>query len=233
MQTRRWPANAGSRLKLDAVLGRPRLKGQPSSRTGENSPYGMIGGIEETSASFEARSASRSYPTCWLCRFMALSWRNLPCALKVAIGIGKRTLGHPASLPRQGPQQGPIVDRGSLRLDPKLLDDRPPFLGIGFPKGIERFRALALARIDRKAEIGQPRAHPLICQRFHCRRIELADDLLRHVLGREHCHPSRAGKRGQPHLAECRSIRRLHQSRITGHGVSFDVPCARERKLNR
>src|ERR1700687_1667741 len=63
MQTKRWPANAGSRLKPDAVLGRPRLKGQPSSRTGENSPYGMIGGIEETSASFEARSAPRSYPT--------------------------------------------------------------------------------------------------------------------------------------------------------------------------
>ena len=53
----------GSRLKLDAVLGRPRPKGKPSSRTGENSPYGMIGGIEETSASFEARSAPRSYPT--------------------------------------------------------------------------------------------------------------------------------------------------------------------------
>ncbi len=29
----------------------------------ENPPYGMIGGIEETSASFEARSAPRSYPT--------------------------------------------------------------------------------------------------------------------------------------------------------------------------
>src|ERR1700741_3092788 len=40
-----------------------RLIGQPSSRTGENSPYGMIGGIVETSASFEARSAPRSYPT--------------------------------------------------------------------------------------------------------------------------------------------------------------------------
>jgi hypothetical protein len=39
-------AHAGSMLKLDAVLGRHRLIGQPSSRTGENSPYGMIGGIE-------------------------------------------------------------------------------------------------------------------------------------------------------------------------------------------
>jgi len=39
------------------------LESQPSSRTGENPPYGMIGRIEETSASFEARSAPRSYPT--------------------------------------------------------------------------------------------------------------------------------------------------------------------------
>ena len=29
----------------------------------ENPPYGMIGRIEETSASFEARSAPRSHPT--------------------------------------------------------------------------------------------------------------------------------------------------------------------------
>ena len=62
-QTGRRAAHAGSRLKLSDVPGRPRPKGQPSSRTGENPPYGMIGGIEETSASFEARSAPRSHPT--------------------------------------------------------------------------------------------------------------------------------------------------------------------------
>src|SRR6266478_2963658 len=44
--------------------GKALLESQPSSRTGENPPYGMIGGVEETSASFEARSAPRSYPTC-------------------------------------------------------------------------------------------------------------------------------------------------------------------------
>ena len=33
------------------------------TRPGENPLYGMIGGIEETSASCEARSAPRSYPT--------------------------------------------------------------------------------------------------------------------------------------------------------------------------
>jgi hypothetical protein len=31
----------------------------------------------------------------WLRRFMSLSCRNLPCALKAAIAIGKRTLGDP------------------------------------------------------------------------------------------------------------------------------------------
>ena len=56
-QTDHRSAYAGSRLKLIDPSGRSRLKCQPFSRTGENSPYGMIGGIEETSASFEARSA--------------------------------------------------------------------------------------------------------------------------------------------------------------------------------
>src|SRR5262245_63905032 len=62
-QTNAWSAYAGSRLELSDALGRRRPKRHPSSRTGENPPYGMIGGIEETSASFEARSAPRSYPT--------------------------------------------------------------------------------------------------------------------------------------------------------------------------
>src|SRR6516225_3600689 len=45
------------------AMGRPCLICQPSSRTGENPPYGMIGGTVETSASFEARYAPLSYPT--------------------------------------------------------------------------------------------------------------------------------------------------------------------------
>src|SRR6516162_4211951 len=36
---------------------------QPSTRIGDSPPYGMIGRVEETSASFEARSAPRLYPT--------------------------------------------------------------------------------------------------------------------------------------------------------------------------
>jgi len=63
LQTSPRPVYAGSSLELSHRLGRRRLTRQPSSRTGENPPYGMIGGSEETSASFKARSAPRSYPT--------------------------------------------------------------------------------------------------------------------------------------------------------------------------
>src|ERR1700681_2099516 len=62
-QTDRRAAYAGSRLKLIDASGRSRLIRQPFSRNGENSLYGMLGGIVETSASLEARSAPRSYPT--------------------------------------------------------------------------------------------------------------------------------------------------------------------------
>jgi hypothetical protein len=43
-QTNTGPAHAGSRLKLTDALGRRCPKCHPSSRTGENPPYGMIGG---------------------------------------------------------------------------------------------------------------------------------------------------------------------------------------------
>ena len=62
MQTGSRPAKAGAAVpKLNNLPAPPDMP--ISSRTGENPPYGMIGGIEETSASFEARSAPRSYPT--------------------------------------------------------------------------------------------------------------------------------------------------------------------------
>ena len=51
-------AGLSCRRSRKAPLGKP-----TSSRTGENPRYGMIGRIEETSASFEARYAPRSYPT--------------------------------------------------------------------------------------------------------------------------------------------------------------------------
>src|ERR1700688_4804221 len=57
-------ATCMSGADLSAVTsGKVPSESQPCSRTGENPPYGMRGGIEETSASFEARYAPRSYPT--------------------------------------------------------------------------------------------------------------------------------------------------------------------------
>src|SRR5947209_5357257 len=103
---------SGSRLKLADVLGRPRLKGQPSSRTGENPPYGMIGGIEETSASFEARSAPRSYPTDPH-RPRAVRWR--PRGRRRSVGRG----GHrPAIEPRKlRPGYRRCFERGRQHVD--------------------------------------------------------------------------------------------------------------------
>jgi hypothetical protein len=65
------------------ALGRRCLTCQPSSRTGENPPYGMIGGTVETSASFEARYAPLSYPTAGGDQ----RWSSLPrqCALSSAL----------------------------------------------------------------------------------------------------------------------------------------------------
>ena len=63
MQTGWRTANAGSRLKPLITQEGTVWKASLAAVLRENPPYGMIGGIEETSASFEARSAPRSYPT--------------------------------------------------------------------------------------------------------------------------------------------------------------------------
>ncbi len=80
-QTKCPSPNAGSRLKALGTLGRRCLKCQPSSRTGENPPYGMIGGTVETSASFEARYAPLSYPTAGGDQ----QWSSLPRQLSVRL----------------------------------------------------------------------------------------------------------------------------------------------------
>jgi hypothetical protein len=63
MQTGWRTANAGSRLKPPITQEGTAWKASLPAVLRENPPYGMIGGIEETSASFEVRSAPRSYPT--------------------------------------------------------------------------------------------------------------------------------------------------------------------------
>jgi hypothetical protein len=55
--------HAGRRLKLLTIQKDAAWKASLPAVLGKTRPYGMIGRIEETSASFEARSAPRSYPT--------------------------------------------------------------------------------------------------------------------------------------------------------------------------
>src|SRR3977135_2977616 len=78
----------GSRLKRAWKSGRRHLKSLPSSRTGENPPYGMIGGGDETAAALEALAAPRSYPTVLHQKLLTL-WNaivsdNLPACTRYA-----------------------------------------------------------------------------------------------------------------------------------------------------
>jgi hypothetical protein len=49
-------------VKLFCRQGRPRLTYRPLSLTGENPPYGILGEVVETSASFEARFRATTLP---------------------------------------------------------------------------------------------------------------------------------------------------------------------------
>src|SRR5260221_11732454 len=53
VQTERQTAHAGSRLKPLTIREGTAWKASPPAVLGGNPPYGMIGGIEETSASFD------------------------------------------------------------------------------------------------------------------------------------------------------------------------------------
>jgi hypothetical protein len=65
---KRFPAKAlGLAVPDRSMRGKVLPYMPPSSRIGENPPYGMIGRVEETSASFEARSTPRLYPTAGGC----------------------------------------------------------------------------------------------------------------------------------------------------------------------
>ena len=73
---------------------------------------------------------------------------------------------------------------GSFRLDPKLLDDRPPSLGISLLQGFERLRRLSVARDNFQPEIGKTSAHTRNGQGLYDRTIEVADNIVRRAPGR-------------------------------------------------
>jgi hypothetical protein len=50
----------------------------------------------------------------------------------------------------------PERTRGSLRFYPELLNERPPFFGIGLHKRAKRLRCLSLARENFVPQFGEP-----------------------------------------------------------------------------
>ena len=87
---------------------------------------------------------------------------------------------------------------GSLRLDPELLDDRQPFLGIGLHHRAERLRRLPFTGKNVKSEIGEARSHGGIGECLHGRRIELADDVPRCAPGYENPRQEEIDSAGSP-----------------------------------
>jgi hypothetical protein len=64
---------------------------------------------------------------------------------------------------------------GSLALDARGLDDRPPLLNFGLLESTERLRSLLFARRDPLSNIGEPPAHRGVSERFYRCAVELGD----------------------------------------------------------
>ena len=71
----------------------------------------------------------------------------------------------------------PCTPRFSLRLDSQLLDDRPPFLGIGLLQSAKRLRRLLFAWENLVPDIDEARSHSGIGKGRDRRCIELSDDI--------------------------------------------------------
>src|SRR4029077_12548028 len=71
---------------------------------------------------------------------------------------------------------------GSLRLNARCLDDRPPLLDFGLLVGAKRFRRLPFARRNFKALGFEFLTDVWIAQRIHDRSIELVDDAPRRTV---------------------------------------------------
>src|SRR5271154_5347608 len=88
------------------------------------------------------------------------------------------------------------------RLNPQLLDDRPPFLGIGLHQRAERLRCLLAGRKNLAPEFDDSRAHRWIGQRLNGGSIEPADYFPWRSPRREETDPLVVGQRRQSHLGE-------------------------------
>src|SRR5215467_3969019 len=115
----------------------------------------------------------------------------------------------------------PIGTWDLFRLDPQLLDDQPPFLGVGLHERAERLWRLPLARKNLQPQSGKARSNCRIGQRFYGRRIKLADDVLRRAPGREKPVPEGVGERWPSHLAEGRDVRYCGPPSVACHRIGL------------
>ena len=114
------------------------------------------------------------------CLLLALSWLNLPCALKAAIGNGKRTLGALASLPRAGGRSKTYCGPNTLGDEPRPIarrnsDESLPQPQFGRAVGHEPFAGLARGKPP-AAVFGIEKPHHAIGL---CRRKALGEAVLK------------------------------------------------------
>src|SRR5262249_23101073 len=111
-------------------------------------------------------------------------------------------------------------------LDVRRLEDRPPFLDLGFLLGGERFGRLLLARWNVLALIGESLPHGCVGQSSLHSQIESCDGLR----GRSLRHPEPVPKRGvkprHPRFIDGGDVRRRGPSPSGHHRVGLEVAVA-------
>ena len=86
----------------------------------------------------------------------------------------------------------------SLRLDPELLDERPPLFRIGLHQCVHGLWGLSFGQKNFAHEIGKSRLHGRVGQCLDGGRIEPADYLLRRTLWRESAYQAEYESSGNP-----------------------------------
>ena len=116
-------------------------------------PLGRLGVLRGKAAIANHSSARRSMPD-----RPAVQGKAGPAIGPTAVPRDPIDLGGPMC--PMGPEGlGSEVMVTSLCLDPKLPDERPPFLDLGLLHCAERLRRLLLARENLIPDIGKPRWH--------------------------------------------------------------------------
>src|SRR5258708_2336897 len=111
---------------------------------------------------------------------------------------------------------------GSLALDVRCLDDRPPLLDFRFLQRSQSLRRLLLGLENLLSNIGKALAYRLIANCFDGGPIKLADDFPRCVRGRPKTVPKRHMKPRYSRLVDGRNVRSPHPGSVCQDCVGPD-----------